>query len=132
MNLLVLPWVAQRWRWPVMLLWALVCRPVSAWAWGDEGHAIIALIAEHYLQPPVRAQVDTLLIGDHSGLSADTSIAGEASWADRYRDADRDTTRVHYLQTRAWHYVDIELDHPDLRLERAGVRLALVLNQALH
>jgi S1/P1 Nuclease len=93
-----------------LLLW----QPRSAQAWGEEGHAIVALIADHYLQPSVRAQVNAILAGDHSGLTADTSMASEASWADHYRDGDRDGSREHYLRTRQWHYIDIELDNPDV------------------
>lgn len=96
------------------LLLALLLRSAPACAWGDEGHAVIARIAWHYLTPAVQARVQALLADDRSGLVADTGIASEAVWADRYRDADRDTTRLHYEQTRRWHYVDIERDAPDL------------------
>ena len=53
-------------------------------------------------------------------LSADTDtltghdIASEATWADKYRDSDRDTTKLRYQATRQWHFVDIELTRPDL------------------
>jgi len=39
----------------------------------------------------------------------------EATWADKFRDSDRDTAKVHYNQTRNWHFVDLELDGPDLQ-----------------
>jgi hypothetical protein len=41
-------------------------------------------------------------------------IASEATWADKYRDSDRDTTKVRYQATWRWHFVDIELTQPDL------------------
>ena len=88
--------------------------PGCAQAFGDEGHEIIALIADHVLAPAVRAKIGQLLGGDESALTADRGIAAEATWADRYRDADRSTTGAHYQQTREWHYVDLELDGPDL------------------
>jgi hypothetical protein len=88
--------------------------PLSARAWGDEGHEIVALIAAHYLEPAVRAQVDALLTGDTSGLLADTTLASESTWADRYRDSDRASSRLHYEQTRRWHYIDMERLAPDL------------------
>jgi len=88
--------------------------PLSARAWGDEGHEIVALIASHYLEPSVRTQVDALLAGDTSGLLADTTLANESSWADRYRDSDRASSRLHYEQTRRWHYIDMERLAPDL------------------
>src|SRR3974390_874327 len=89
--------------------------PNAAYAWGDEGHEVIGLIAEHYLKPNVRDEVNALLAGDKTGLiNHDTGdlIADEATWADKYRDAD--DRRTHYIATRNWHFVDLELDHPDL------------------
>jgi hypothetical protein len=84
-----------------------------AFAWGDEGHEIIALIAEQYLDPAARAKVAMLLAADTDTLTAH-DIASEATWADRYRDSDRDTTKVRYEGTREWHFVDIELVQPNL------------------
>jgi hypothetical protein len=98
----------------LLVLCTLVCGPQEARAWGDEGHAIIALIAEHYLDPRVLGQVRLMLDADTSGLVADQTMAGESVWADRYRDSDRDSTRLRYQSTRGWHYVDIELDAPNL------------------
>jgi hypothetical protein len=88
--------------------------PSPAMAWGDEGHRIIALIADRFLDPTARATVGAMLAADSDALTAH-DIASEATWADRYRDTDREGTREHYLQTRQWHFVDIELRNPDLR-----------------
>jgi hypothetical protein len=101
-----------------VFLWCLSCAvaawPLPAQAWGDEGHEIVALIAQHYLDAPVRARVQALLAADVSALVPDTSMASEAMWADRYRDSDRDSGGRRYRQTRQWHYVDIELKAPNL------------------
>lgn len=91
----------------------LPCAP-AAFAWGDEGHEVIGLIADHYLEPAVRRRVQALLAGDESGLTA-RDIAHEATWADKYRDSDRDSARVRYAQTRSWHFVDLELAGADIR-----------------
>jgi len=96
------------------LLALILLAPPAAHAWGDEGHEIVALIAWNYLQPPVRARVAQLLARDASGLVADRGIAAEATWADRFRDADRGGTGLHYAATREWHFVDIELADHDL------------------
>jgi nuclease S1 len=82
-------------------------------AWGDEGHEVIGLIAEHYLTAAARARVAALLGGDDSGLVA-RDIAHESTWADKYRDSDRDSSRARYLATRNWHFVDLEIRGPDL------------------
>jgi hypothetical protein len=87
--------------------------PHPAFAWGDKGHEIIALIAEHYLDPAARTKVVRLLAADTDTLTQH-DIANEATWADKYRDGDRDTTRIRYEATRQWHFVDIELTKPDL------------------
>jgi hypothetical protein len=96
-----------------LLLGVALTNPQPALAWGDEGHKVIALIAEHYLDPAVRAKVATLLAADTDPLTAH-DIASEATWADKYRDSDRDTTKIRYKATGQWHFVDIELTQPDL------------------
>jgi hypothetical protein len=35
-------------------------------------------------------------------------------WADKFRDSDRNTTKIRYNLTREWHFVDLEIDHPDM------------------
>jgi len=87
--------------------------PYPAFAWGDEGHKIIAVIAEHYLDPAARAKMAMLLSADTDALTGH-DIASEATWADKYRDSDRDATKVRYEGTREWHFVDIELAQPNL------------------
>jgi hypothetical protein len=61
----------------------------------------------------VRAKVDQILRGDHDPLTR-PDIASRSTWADKYRDSDRNSTRQHYQLTREWHFVDVELDSPDL------------------
>lgn len=95
---------------------ALFALSAPARAWGEEGHEVVALIAQHYLTPRARARVQALLAGDDTRLCP-RDIAHEASWADKYRDSDRDGGRQRYRGTREWHFVDLELESPDL--ERA-------------
>jgi hypothetical protein len=57
--------------------------PHPAFAWGDEGHRIIALIAKHYLDPAARAKMAMLLSADTDTLTGH-DIASEATWADKY------------------------------------------------
>ena len=82
---------------------------LPARAWGDEGHEIVAVIAYARLPPAAKAGADALLHADKDPLTAPDFIS-RATWADRYRDSDRDTTKVHYLATHKWHFVDIEID----------------------
>jgi hypothetical protein len=84
-----------------------------AFAWGDEGHEVIGLIADHYLEPAVRARVQSILAGDTTQLTTQ-DVAHEATWADKYRDSDRNGMKVRYNQTRNWHFVDLELEGADL------------------
>ncbi len=74
-------------------------------AWGDLGHEVTALIAYRHLTPPAKAKVDALLAGDTDTLTA-PDFASRATWADKYRNGHRETA--------PWHFVDIEIDHPDL------------------
>ncbi len=77
----------------------------QAFAWGDLGHEVIALIAYRHLTPAARAALDAMLASDADPLTAG-DFAGRATWADKYRTAHRETA--------AWHFVDIEIDQPDL------------------
>ena len=54
-----------------------------------------------------------MLTADPDTLTAH-DIASGATWADRYRDSDRGGSRQRYEQTRQWHFVNIELDGPNL------------------
>ncbi len=94
--------------------------PGGAEAWGDEGHEVIGLIAEHFLAPPVQLKVAALLASDASHLTEDTSFASETTWADRFRDSDRNSGGVRYRATREWHYVDMEIRRPDLDAACSG------------
>ena len=49
--------------------------------------------------------MDALLASDQDALTPPDFVT-RATWADRYRDADRNTYNV----TRQWHFVDIEID----------------------
>ena len=89
--------------------------PTPALAWGDLGHEVIATIADHYLEPGVRSKLTTLLAADKSKLTPGTDLAAEATWADKYRDSDRETTHFRYDQTRNWHFVDLEIDGANLQ-----------------
>lgn len=67
-----------------------------AWAWGREGHAVVADIAEAYLTPQAHAEVTRLL-----ALESHTDLVEISSWADDIR-RERPFTS-------SWHYVDIPL-----------------------
>jgi hypothetical protein len=86
-------------------MWALSF-PTGVFAWGYEGHEIVAAIARGYLTPQVRGKVDQMLAADQDTLTPHDMLA-EATWADRYRSGHKETSE--------WHFVDIELDHPDLK-----------------
>jgi len=86
----------------------------NALAFGDEGHEIIAVIAYGRLTPAARKQVDALLAADKKDKSTAPDFVSRATWADKYRDSDRNSTKIRYNATEHWHFVDIELDNADL------------------
>jgi hypothetical protein len=57
----------------------------SAFAWGNEGHEIVALIAAHYLTPAATSQVNAMLARDTQNTLTAYDIASEATWADAVR-----------------------------------------------
>jgi hypothetical protein len=79
-------------------------------ACGDEGHEVIALIAQARLDPVALQKVEAMLAADPDTLTAH-NIADAATWADRFRDSDLDGARQN---TRQWHFVDLEITAPDL------------------
>jgi hypothetical protein len=83
-------------------------KPASAW--GDEGHEVVALVAQSFLDQDVRKRVTAILAADTDNLTAH-DIASAATWADKYRDANVNGSRE---RTSQWHFVDIELKSPNL------------------
>jgi S1/P1 Nuclease len=82
---------------------ALVCALTGeVLAWGQEGHSIIAEVAQQRLSEPSARMVASLLKG--------RSLASIASWGDDVRD-----TRP---ETAGWHFFDIPLDVPTYKRER--------------
>ena len=83
-------------RKPLKFLGAAIAllAPMSAMAWIDTGHMIVAAIAYKHLKPSVRAKCDALLkIG---GDARSQDFYGAASWADDTK------TR----ENGPWHYID--------------------------
>jgi hypothetical protein len=98
---------------------ALVLSTSAVMAWGDDGHKAIALIAEHYLTPAAKRQVEALLAADTDNLTKH-DIASAATWADRWRDANH--RRDNYEATKRWHYIDLEIEDPDFKAACYGRR----------
>ena len=65
----------------ILIVGALL--PGKAFAWDEEGHKIVALIADHYLDPAVKQKIDAMLAADTDTLTKH-DIASEAVWADTY------------------------------------------------
>ncbi len=75
-----------------LAIWLAVASAGHAWAWGQEGHSIVAEIAQRRLTPEAAAMMEQVLGRGHS-------LASIASWADDVRD----------LRTGKWHFVDIPI-----------------------
>ena len=61
-----------------------------AYAWGTQGHQVIALIAQSRLTLQARAEVDRLL-----ALEPGETLASVATWADEHRD--QSTASLHFV-----------------------------------
>lgn len=83
------------------LLAALAVAP-SVHAWGRQGHAIVAELAQRRLSPAAEAEVERLLAPEHT-----RSLADIASWADELRSDDsrealaKATSKLHYINFRS-------------------------------
>jgi len=62
----------------------------NAFAWGADGHSIIAEIASRRLTPEARAEAERL-------LGAGVSLASIANWADDIRDERPETYNLHFV-----------------------------------
>jgi S1/P1 Nuclease len=93
--------------------------PHQAFAWGDDGHKTVALIAQQCLTPSAKRQVTAMLKSDTDDLTQH-DIASAATWADKYRDVNN--RRDHYVHTQNWHFVDMEIEKPDLNAACFGRR----------
>jgi hypothetical protein len=85
----------------VLFLWlstiaTSVWLPSAAWAWGSEGHRVVALIAAGRLTPAARVALSGLLGGD-----VRRRMVEESTWADEIRPDRR--------EIGPWHYVNIEI-----------------------
>jgi hypothetical protein len=73
------------------LLCTLACTAAAnAFAWGSDGHSIVAEIAQRRLLPEVRLEVERL-------LGPGVSLASISSWADDYIPEHPETARWHYI-----------------------------------
>lgn len=70
----------------------------QAYAWGPEGHSIVAEIAQRHLTAKAEAQVRQI-------LKTNASLASISSWADDYRAL--------HINTARWHFVDIPITAQD-------------------
>jgi hypothetical protein len=80
----------------VLLTAAIFACPSEVFAWGSEGHRIVAEIAEQYLTSDTARQVRELLAIENA-----TTLADVANWSDQIRGQRRETA--------PWHFVDIPL-----------------------
>lgn len=93
------PWGEMR-KYPLL---ALLCAGFPALAWGPEGHALVARIAEAQLTAGARARVAEI-------LGPGSTMASVSSWPDQIRRSRP--------ETGPWHFVDIPIDKPGLDMAR--------------
>ena len=71
------------------------CAPSPSFAWGVDGHRLVAEQAQRLLSPAARLEVDRLL-----ALEPGDTLASISSWADENRSRE----------TASWHYVNFPRD----------------------
>jgi len=91
-------------RFPIAFF--LVCGPAIAvqetWAWGELGHHVAARVAENYLTPTTRQEIQRL-------IGAGSDLVSISTWADEIRGGRP--------ETRPWHYITLQVrgEQIDLR-----------------
>lgn len=91
----------------------VLCPSRCLFAWGDEGHKIVGVIAYSRLTPTVKRKLGALLAADRDELTA-ADFVSRTTWADKYRESDRQTTKMRYQATRKWHFADIDIQTGDI------------------
>lgn len=87
----------RRTLWAAALALLLVLGiPLQAYAWGTEGHQVIAQLAQTQLTPKARKEVDRLL-----ALEPGQTMASISTWADEHRNPS----------SAVWHYVNFPRDN---------------------
>lgn len=81
----------------------LVLYSLPGFAWGPEGHRLVARMAQEMLTPEAAARVQAT-------LAPAESIALLASWADEIRNNRK--------ETEPWHFIDIPIDSAGLNMQR--------------
>ena len=97
----------------------LLAFPLPAYAWGPEGHEVIARIAADNLSPAAHLRISQLLGGDAPAL-----MVLDSNWADEIR-ADRPGTAD-------WHFVNIEIGSKGYDAGRDCARDNCVVAQINH
>lgn len=86
------------------VLWvSYFCVSTAAFAWGNQGHQVIALLAEAQLSPVARKEVNRLL-----ALETGATLASVSTWADEHRSP----------ATATWHYVNFPRESCDYEPKR--------------
>jgi hypothetical protein len=80
-------------RKPIAIILVFLAMCPASFGWGNEGHQIIATVAEDHLDETTKVMIQSLLGNNH--------LYSIASWADDIRRDRRETA--------TWHYVDIPL-----------------------
>lgn len=91
-----------------------------AFAWGDNGHIAVALVAKAMMTPAALQKANAILAKDNSGFklrgtgeSLSASFENQATWADYYKYSEGKTGEP-YTHTGKWHFADIDIVSHDI------------------
>jgi hypothetical protein len=88
----------------VITIFILMWMPAVAFGWGEEGHRIVASIAESFLTDGTRIEIHTLLDKE--------TLVGVSTWADDIRNETR------YLYLKPMHYINVPRRASEVMMER--------------
>jgi S1/P1 Nuclease len=98
--------LSMRVRAGIFALAVVLLTPCSLFAWGGDGHVIVARVAENYLTPEARAAIKDL-IGENREGERNISDARICTWADQIRSSGLLNRK--YPKNDTWHYINIEI-----------------------
>jgi hypothetical protein len=105
--------------------------PLSAWAWGCEGHQVVALLAEKHLNPRALAMVKQILndgpidptLNRYCKEGGIDAMTDSSTWADDIRPQKP--------EAGPWHYIDIPLGTPRMDITKFCAPPESCLTQAI-
>ena len=91
-----------------LLMTCAIMVPRTAWAWGKDGHTIVARVAENFLTSNTKKAISGILSISSTPAGRGISDQPIPVWADEIKRSAVYARK--YPNNGSWHFVDVPLD----------------------